>query len=271
MPDGRTVALTAAADGTLRIWDLADDGQRVDGMRVIRSIGATGAAPALAPGPERYADLWHCLSDRGSSPSSGGDPVALTVEQDGTVVVRDRTTGKPAGPPLTGHSGKVLDVATTALDGRPVAVTAGADRALRTWDLTHAHGDGPPRTGHTERFRRSPRPFSTGARSPSRQGRPHRGRLWDLATMRQIGGVRTGDTDPNGPMAVTAGGEGDGGRPVVAMGQGQSARFWDLATGREAGNEHVIPLAVGALGAAPGGRLVVGFGPEVAVLRPAAG
>ncbi|MFJ7592360.1 WD40 repeat domain-containing protein [Streptomyces sp. NPDC097617] len=455
--DGRTVALTigAEADGALRIWDLTDDRQRVNGMRVMRSIGAGAAAPVLPPGPEQAADLWHSVSGRGTGtgPVGGdsGDPVTLTVERDGTVVARDRATGKPVGPPLTGHTGTVQDVATTVLDGRPVAVTAGADHTLRTWDLTHVHGDGPPRTGHTATVRAiatavlagSPVAVTAGADQALRvwdlatgqqvtapvtglegqvtamatavvDGRPlvvtagpgdtlhlldptggghpgeplasHHGRvlalatatlagrpvlvtagsdrtaavwdlatgrpvgepltghagrvtavatgesagrpvavtgswdktvrvwdlgtgrqigepltghtdwvtsvaivlvdgrpaavsrsrdktvcLWDLETMRQIGAaVETGHTDPNGPMAVTGGGAA-GGPPVVAIGQGQAVRCWNLVTGREAGNEYVLPLAVGALAAAPGGRLVVGFGPEVAVLRPTAG
>ncbi|MFI7358231.1 WD40 repeat domain-containing protein [Streptomyces avidinii] len=466
--DGRTVALTtgAAGGGTLRIWDLTDDGQRVNGMRVMRSTGASEAVPAFPPGPEQTADLWHRVSGRGTGNGIGnvdvnghvgggsGDRIALTVEQDGTVAVRDRATGKPVGPPLTGHTGTVHDVATTVLDGRPVAVTAGADHTLRTWDLTHVHGDGPPRTGHTGTvcaittavLDGSPVAVTAGADravrvwdlatgqqvtapvtglegqvtamvttvvdgrllvatagsgdalhllDPLGGGHPHepvttrQGRvlalatatlagrpvlvtagadrtvgvwdpatrravgdpltghssrvtavataelegrpvavtgswdktvrvwdlgtgrpigepltghtdwvtsvatvlvdgrpaavsrsrdktvcLWDLAAMRQIGGVATGHADPNGPMAVTGGGDGAAGiagRPVVAIGQGQTVRCWDLVTGSEAGNEYVLPLVVGALAAAPGGRLVVGFGPEVALLRPVAG
>lgn len=449
--DGRTVALTAEADGTLRIWDLTDDRQRVNGMRVIDAVGASGAAPAFPPGPEPDADLWRRISGRGNGPSGSGDPVLLTVEQDDTVVVRDRATGKPVGPPLTGHTGKVWDVATAVVDGRPVAVTASADHTLRTWDLTHAHahadGDGPvraghtgtvsaittavldgspvvvtaaadhtlhvwdlttgqpvtaavtgldgevtamvasvvdgrpvvvtagsgdtlhlldpvggehlgepvtchhgrvlalagatldgrpvvvtagadrtaaiwdlatrrlvgePLTGHTSRVTAvataelAGRPVAvTGSwdktvrlwdLTTGRQiGEPLTGhtdwvtavattlvdgrpvavsrsrdktvRLWDLATMRETGEPLTGHTDPNGPMVVTVGGA----RPVVAIGQGQAVRFWDLATGREAGTEYALPLPAAALGAAPGGRLVVGFGPEVTVLRPAAG
>ncbi|ARE77756.1 hypothetical protein B6R96_30605 [Streptomyces sp. Sge12] len=464
--DGRTVALTAGADedGTLRIWDLADDGQQhVTGIRVIRSVGAGEAAPVLPHEPERAGDLWQRLSGRptgtGNAPvavvgGSGGDRIALTVEADGTVTVRDRATGRPVGPPLTGHTGKVHDVATTALAGRPVAVTAGADHTIRTWDLTHVQGDGPPRSGHTGTvcalttgvLDGTPVAVTAGADHAVRVwdlaagrpvtapvtglegevtamvtvvvdgrmlvvtagcgdalglldpvgGHPHesvttgQGRvlalatatltgrpvlvtagadrtvavwdpatrrpvgepltghssrvtsvatvelagrpvavtgswdktvrvwdladgrqigepltghtdwvtsvatvlvdgrpaavsrsrdktvcLWDLAAMRQIGGARTAHADPNGPMAVTGTGTGTGagagaGLPVVAVGQGQTVRCWDLVTGDEAGNEYVLPLAVGALGAAPGGRLVVGFGPEVALLRPAA-
>ncbi|MGW7333693.1 WD40 repeat domain-containing protein, partial [Streptomyces sp. NPDC054840] len=447
--DGRTVALTAEADGTLRIWDLTDDRPRVHGMRVIDAVGASGTAPAFPPGPEPEADLWHRISGRGSSPSGSADPVLLTVEQDDTVVVRDRATGRPVGPPLTGHTGKVWDVATTVVDGRAVAVTASADHTLRTWDLSHAlaQGDDPSHAGHTGTVSAvttavldgNPVVVTAGADHTLRvrdltagrqvtapvtglegevtalvasvvDGRPvivtagsgdilhlldplggehlgepvtsHHGRvlalagatlagrpvvvtagadrtaaiwdlatrrpvgepltghtsrvtsvataelagrpvavtgswdktvrlwdlttgrqlgepltghtdwvtsvattlvdgrpvavsrsrdktvrLWDLATMRETGEPLPGHTDPNGPMVVTTGGA----RPVVAIGQGQSVRFWDLATGREAGNEYALPLPVAALAAAPGGRLGVAFGPEVAVLRPAAG
>ncbi|WP_030767548.1 MULTISPECIES: WD40 repeat domain-containing protein [unclassified Streptomyces] len=446
--DGRTVALTSEADGTLRLWDLTDDRRRVHGMRVIDAVGPSGTAPAFAPGPEQEADLWQRISGRGSGAADSADPVLLTVEQDDTVVVRDRATRKPVGPPLTGHTGKVWDVATTVVDGRPVAVTAGADHTLRTWDLSHAltHEDGPPRPGHTGTVSAvttavldgSPVVVTAGADhtlrvrdlSTGRQvtapvtgleggvtamiaaevdGRPvivtagsgdtlhlldpvggdhlgepvttHHGRVlalagatlagrpvvvtagsdrtaaiwdlatrrpvgepltghtsrvtavataelagrpvavtgswdrtvrlwdlgtgrqigealtghsdwvtsvattlvdgrpvaisrsrdrtvrrWDLATLRETGEPLTGHSDPNGPMVVTTGGA----RPVVATGQGQAVRFRDLGTGREVGKEYALSLPAAALAAAPGGRLVVAFGPEIAVLSPAA-
>ncbi|MEU9303320.1 hypothetical protein [Streptomyces sp. NPDC048269] len=66
-------------------------------------------------------------------------------------------------------------------------------------------------------------------------------------------------------MAITV----RNGRPVVATAQGQSLHFVDLVTGRTVEDTYLFPLPVGALGAAPGGRLVGSFGPEVAVLRPA--
>ncbi|MET9885626.1 hypothetical protein ABZZ20_21315 [Streptomyces sp. NPDC006430] len=452
--DGRTVALTVDEDATLRIWDLTADHPRVDGMRVIRSIGPNGQEPAPSPGAAKDADLWHRISGRrnersgsgsGSTVRDGTDdaPAVLTLEEDGTVVVRDPATGLPWDPPLTGHTGRVWDVATTVVDGRPVAVTAGADHTLRTWDLTDALTSGGPRTGHTgsavamdtavldgravavtacadhvlrlwdlatgqlvsapvtgpdgevtalatsvvdgrvvavaagpgatlhvldlagERHPAEPvlghqgkvlgvaaatvggqplavtagtdrtvalwnlathqqvgepltghssrvtsvatavlegRPVAvTGSwdktvrlwdLTTGRQtGEPLTGhtdwvtsvatavlegkpvaisrsrdrtvRLWDLTTMRQVGGA-TCDTDPNGTMAVTV----RDGRPVVATAQGRSVQFVDLVTGRAVEDAYLFPLPVGALAAAPGGRLVVAFGPEVAVLRP---
>lgn len=167
--DGRTVALTAEADGTLRIWDVTDDRQRVNGMRVIVAVGASGTAPALRPGPEQDGDLWHRISGRGDGPSDSGGPVLLTVEQDDTVVVRDRATGKPVGPPLTGHTGKVLDVATAVVGGRHVAVTASADHTLGPGTSPTSTRTRLPAPATPERSRRSPRPSSTGPRWSSRR------------------------------------------------------------------------------------------------------
>lgn len=163
----------------------------------------------------------------------------------------------------------MTSVATVELAGRPVAVTGSWDRTVRVWDLTDGRQLGEPLTGHTDWVTSVATVLVDGRPAAVSRSRDKTVCLWDLATMRQIGGARTGHADPNGPMAVTGAGAGAG-LPVVAVGQGQTVRCWDLATGHEAGNEYVLPLAVGALGAAPGGRLVVGFGPEVALLRPAA-
>ncbi len=65
-------------------------------------------------------------------------------------------------------------------------------------------------------------------------------------------------------MAVTV----RDGRPTVAVGQEQTVQFRDPVTGREAGEDHLLPLPVGLLTAAPCGRLVVTSGPEIVVLRP---
>ncbi|KJY44177.1 hypothetical protein VR46_21955, partial [Streptomyces sp. NRRL S-444] len=46
----------------------------------------------------------------------------------------------------------------------------------------------------------------------------------------------------------------------------RTVEFWDLATGCEVGTEYVLPLPVGALAAAPGGALVLAYGPQTAVL-----
>ncbi|MFF7951776.1 hypothetical protein [Streptomyces griseorubiginosus] len=42
--------------------------------------------------------------------------------------------------------------------------------------------------------------------------------------------------------------------------------MWDLTTGRQVGREMVFPEPVGTVAATADGRLVVGYGPETAVL-----
>lgn len=48
---------------------------------------------------------------------------------------------------LTGHTDRVLSVATSVVDDRPVAVTGSAGRTARIWDLRTGHQIGPPLTG----------------------------------------------------------------------------------------------------------------------------
>jgi WD40 repeat protein len=59
------------------------------------------------------------------------------------------------------------------------------------------------------------------------------------------------------------------GRPVAVTGSRDgTVRVWDLATGRPVGRHLVFPRPVRAVAVSPDGRLVVGFGWEVAVLAP---
>ncbi|MFI6014468.1 hypothetical protein ACIBAG_37710 [Streptomyces sp. NPDC051243] len=59
------------------------------------------------------------------------------------------------------------------------------------------------------------------------------------------------------------------GRPVAVTGDhDNTVRMWDLTTRRQIGPRLVFPEPVMALAMAAGGRLVVGFGEEVAALSP---
>lgn len=252
--DGRTVALTIEADGTQRIWDLTDDRQRVHGMRVIGALAASDTAPSFPPGPEQDADLWHRISGRGNGPSDSGDPVLLTVEQDDTVVVRDRATGKPVGPPLTGHTGKVWDVATAVVDGRPVAVTAGADHTLRTWDLTHTYGAGPARTGHTGTVSAITTAVLDGSPVVVTAAADRTLRVWDLATGRQVADPVTG---LEGEVTAMVTSVVDGRQVVVTAGSGDILHLLDPVGGEHLGEPvathhgRVLALAAATLAGRP--------------------
>ncbi|MFF4668266.1 hypothetical protein [Streptomyces sp. NPDC001279] len=94
-------------------------------------------------------------------------------------------------------------------------------------------------------------------------GQDRRVRVWDLTSGEPVGEPLTGHTD--GVYGVATGVV--EGRPVAVTGSGDgTVRVWDLATGRPSGPELAFPAEVFAVAFASDGRLVVGFGHEVAVL-----
>ncbi|MGW4894850.1 AAA family ATPase [Kitasatospora sp. NPDC004240] len=109
--DGRPVAVSAGENGSLRVWDLATDRQRV------LPEGHGTLVPAIA-----CAEV-------------DGRPVAVTVGWDNTVRIWDLITCTERAV-LTGHTDWVVTVACSVVDGRPIAVTGGWDGWVRMWDLT---------------------------------------------------------------------------------------------------------------------------------------
>lgn len=198
-----------------------------------------------------------------------GRPVAVTGDAAG-VRVWDPATGLPVGEPL---SDSVWAVATAVLDGRPVVVAgaesgrdAGREHAVRVFDLANGAEFGAPLVGHTC--------VVTGVATAVVRGRPvavtggwDAARVWDLTTREPIGeplaeyvsAVATGLLDGR-PIAVVGGASG-------ATEERGTVRVWDLSTRSPIGPCLVFPLSVDALAVAPGGRLVVGFGRELAALR----
>ncbi|MFI6581059.1 hypothetical protein [Embleya sp. NPDC050493] len=239
------VAGTAGWGATVRVFDL-DGGHQLCRPLVGRTAWV-GAARAVV----------------------AGRPVAVTGDAAG-VRVWDPATGLPVGEPL---SAAVWAVATAVLDGRPVVVAgaesgpdAGCENAVRVFDLATGAEFGAPLAGHAC--------VVTGVATAVVRGRPvavtgswDAARVWDLTTREPIGeplaehvsAVATGLLD---------------GRPVAAIGGSTGApdergtvRVWDLTTRTPVGPCLLFPLPVHALAVAPGNRLVVAFGPELATLH----
>ncbi|MFE6848298.1 hypothetical protein [Streptomyces sp. NPDC057686] len=240
--DGRLVAVAASGTKTVRVWDL-DNGRRV-------GEPATGQHDGE---PSTGRTDWVCTM------ATNGHSVAVTGGWK-TMRVWDLTTGEQVGEPLVGHNGGVWAVAAAVVNGRPVVVTGGYDRTVRLWDLTTRKPVGEPLTGHTGVIRAVATAVVEG-RPVAVTGGPQSLRVWDLTTGQQIGEPLTRHAGWVATVAVVDG------CPVAVTGSGDATvRVWDLTSGQQMGEELVFPERVNAVAVAPNGRLVVGFGREVAVL-----
>jgi WD40 repeat protein len=84
-------------------------------------------------------------------------------------------SGRPLGPPLTGHT-DVVDGVAFSPDGKTLA-TVGADHVLRLWDVATRRPLGGPLDGHTGWV--STVAFSPDGRQLATAGEDRTIRLWD--------------------------------------------------------------------------------------------
>ncbi|MDW4911072.1 hypothetical protein RB628_38615 [Streptomyces sp. ADMS] len=281
--DGRQVAVTGCADGTVQVWDL--------------TAGQPAGPPMEGHAYEVTAVATAVVDDR---------PVAVTstwsTDDDGTVNMWDLATGQPVGEPLYPHYSPVHGLATAVVDGRPVAVSLGHDPKAVVWDLTTGQPATQPSkdsiwctdvvattvvngrpvavTGDRNGLQmwdlgtgEAAEPFANchvvslatavvGDRPVAVTGSADQTvRVWDLTTRHKVGEPLTGHTS-SVHAVVTAVVEG---RPVAATGSGHGVRVWDLTTRRQVGPELLLPGSVNAL-AASDGRIVVCFDRDITVL-----
>lgn len=274
---GRCLAVTGGDDGSVRVWDL--DGER-----------GTGDLPAGRARPvQKFAVA---VVD--------GRSVVVTADPDGLRIL-DLDDGGQIGEPLTGQTGAVDLLSVGTVQGRPTLIMRDRAETVRMWDLAtreQLHG-----RSTTEYASSSIQFFA--AREDRFVAVTHTGRVWDLTTSAWIGleprqnGVRalaletlagrdvivTGDGSHHVHLCDLATGEPLGppltghtgdvragaaavldGRVVVATGgDDATVRVWDATTGQQTG-AYVFPAGVKAVAVAPDGRLVVGFGSDIAVL-----
>ncbi|MFF2147797.1 WD40 repeat domain-containing protein [Kitasatospora sp. NPDC058190] len=304
--DGTALVLSTARDGSARLWDLATGaaaGTPFDDLRepveALTTAVVEGRPVVVTVEPLRKeARRWHPADgSRAGAPllhdsSVGavatavldGRALAVTGDTAGLVRIWDLATGEVLHGPLAGHQEGVTAVATAVVDGRPVAVTAD-EETVRVWDLASGTPVGEPialpdaapsrdaeDADEDDEYDDPYGPEVTAMATAVVDGRPvvAVGRedglvlVWDLTTRAPVGAPLRVADDSLDAMTVAP----VAGRAALVTGDRDgTVRTWDLAALTPIGPDLVLPLPVGALAAAPQGRLVVGFGWEIAVFR----
>ncbi|SDT80612.1 hypothetical protein SAMN05216371_6386 [Streptomyces sp. TLI_053] len=198
-----------------------------------------------------------------------GREAVVTGGDDQTLLLRDLATGEPLAEPLStvrppdDWEGVVAMVA----DGPGRLVTEHVDRyentAVRAWDLDRRAElglDAPP-----------PRPFRTHTLNAGGDGgsltvttHRHEVAVHDTATGEAVPHSALGATGDL--TAVTTGTV--HGRPAVAVADGRHVRVHAASPGLALLSELTLPARVTALLFTPDGRLLVAFGPDVALFGP---
>ncbi|WP_457519315.1 WD40 repeat domain-containing protein [Streptomyces sp. TE33382] len=129
---------------------------------------------------------------------------------------------------LTGHTGRVRAVATSAVEGRPVVVTGSDDRTVRVWDLATGESLGEPFL-HGSAVLAVAVGAVNGLAVALAGGEDGVVRVWDVATGRQAGKPFTGHTSGVDAVTVVSGTT----LAVTGSTADETVLVWDLATGEE--------------------------------------
>ncbi|MFE9451681.1 tetratricopeptide repeat protein [Streptomyces sp. NPDC006739] len=293
--DGRAVVVSTGADDTARVWDLATGNvvgtpitghggtgtamatAHIEGRLVVITGGYDGMARVWDPatgeetgGPLAHDDAVNALT----ATVLDGRPVLVTGDRAGAVHIWDLADRKLLRGPLPGHEEEVADVATALLEGRAVAVTGDGTGTVLVWDLATGARVGEvvtvepnPESDDDEEFLDAvatavveDRPVVVTLSSDDTRAML---RVWDPATAAPVGESLT--VHETGAVSLTTAVL--GGRPVaITGGEDGTVRVWDLTTREQLAPPTQFTDPVTALAAAPDGRLVVAYGPEVTVL-----
>ncbi|MFI6416977.1 caspase family protein [Streptomyces sp. NPDC050842] len=245
--DGRTHAVTAADDGTVRVWNLSTHETRSvlsaknEWVRGLEVFSVAGNPYAFARPDDHTTRLWDLrtgtmratLSGRSSwvrtvTPvRAGGQRHLLVGGDDRTARVWD-VGGEPfsgAEPVATfqDHTDWVRASASIEVDGRALAVTGGNDGTLRVWD----HHTAVPLhvlRGHTGWVRGVACADVDGRPVAVSVGEDHTVRVWDVRTGAALFAL-PGHDDWVCAVACTT----IGGVPfAVTAGDDATVRLWDL-------------------------------------------
>jgi WD40 repeat protein len=219
-PDGQ-LAVSAGADATVRLWDLAT------GACLQTLLGHEGRVTAVAMTPDGR--------------------LAVSAGADATVRLWDLATGACLQT-LSGHQQEVKALAMTP-DGRR-AVSGGQDAVLRVWDLG-AGGCLHALQGHTEYI--SVVDLTPDGQKAVSGGYDASIRIWDLERGRCLK-VFHGHTDTVISLSLTP----DGARAISATAADDpTIRLWDIETGQSEPTPHHYHGNVWSVALSPEGSIAV--------------
>ncbi|MET8701442.1 WD40 repeat domain-containing protein [Kitasatospora sp. NPDC004723] len=284
--DGRPHVVVGGFRGTIGIWDLqagarvAEECSEDVDLRQPVAAAVGGRPHLLTVGsdpcggePLEEAELWsldplrrvdRLPVGRGGLTTAVANGRCWVVGEGGRAFELSDTP--PVGSRTLGHRAVVRAIASTVLDGRPVVVS-GDDEVLRLWDLATGEPLGPPLStaphadaheSATERVR----DLASGAEAAAEAA---------AETARQAGeeAVLAPEVAALAPEGLTAAATGTvDGRPVALFAVRHRVRVWDLSGEPVVSDELAFPEPVAALAVTADGRVLAGFGHDLAVLSP---
>ncbi|MFE7046052.1 WD40 repeat domain-containing protein [Streptomyces atratus] len=187
-----------------------------------RGVTAGVRRQLLALDAARYGDRE--LAARIAAVPVGNEPAAQWAVEWATGTRLERRSQNI----LTGHTGQVRAVATSAVEGRPVVVTGSDDKTVRVWDLATGESLGEPFL-HGSAVLAVAVGVVNGLPVAVTGSEDGVVRVWDVATGRPVGKPFTGHTSRVGAVTVLSG------TPLAVTGSAddETVRVWDLATGEE--------------------------------------
>ncbi|MFH7340780.1 hypothetical protein [Streptomyces sp. KHY 26] len=249
---GRTLLVTAGhEDRLIRITDLAT---------------ATAAYPPIDCGAEQPQCLATAVVD--------GRLAVLVGSAEGTVRVWDLATGRQLRPVLkppredaVPRRITALAATTTSDDGPAVVLIGRSDHTVRRWELNRWRPLGGPMRGHRRAVSRIvPVRCGGDVLAVTAAGFDPQLWVWDVSTGYARGVPLRGHRGLITALAATR----LGGRPVaVSGGHDGTVRTWDVRQMTELGEPLRFPHRVGSLAALGEEGLIVGFGDDLTLLRPA--
>jgi WD40 repeat protein len=233
--DGSRI-MTAAADGTIRIWDAASYQQLaefhasgVDLTSAAMNNSGTQLVTTSDDGIARIVNLQTgnvtarlqqsglALSSAAFSPNGR---LVITTSSHGTARIWNARTGRPVGPLLVSGSTSTLVDAAFSPDSRRV-VTAGLSGDAQIWNTETGQR---LRVLHTSAWLTSAR-FSPNGRLVVTTNGTGTTSIWNAAT-----GTKIGRPIPGGPQMLFGAAFSPDGRYLVTVGGGGYGRIWNAAS-----------------------------------------